>query len=258
MDSNHHFRIVAVKRTSVASAARRVKARLRSLADPAVAAQGRSFFKQPTEIRLYGVRAAAVRTLADELHREVRGSWDVTIAQDFCDRMIREPELEAKVVGIFLLGRYAKNLDHTALHPIAAWIEQMHCANWAAIDTLAPSLITPVVQSYPQVLPQVVGWADSHNMWLRRAAVVTFVPLARRGLHLGTAYGLVDSLNEDEEDLMHKACGWLLREAGKTDMPRLERFLLRRGRRLPRTTVRYAIERFPEKQRKRLLAETKT
>jgi 3-methyladenine DNA glycosylase AlkD len=74
---------------------------------------------------------------------------------------------------------------------------------------------------------------------------------------LDEAYGLVASLLGDAEDLMHKACGWLLREAGKTDMARLERFLLSHGSAVPRTTVRYAIERFPETRRRELLVRTR-
>ena len=65
------------------------------------------------------------------------------------------------------------------------------------------------------------------------------------------------ALAGDGEDLMHKACGWLLREAGKTDPARLEAFLRRHGPALPRTTVRYAIERFDPQRRARLLAETR-
>ncbi len=59
------------------------------------------------------------------------------------------------------------------------------------------------------------------------------------------------------EDLIHKAVGWMLREAGTTDMRRLERFLKVEGPKIPRTTVRYAIERFPKDQRKRLLEATR-
>ena len=92
---------------------------------------------------------------------------------------------------------------------------------------------------------------------MRRTAVVPFVPLARKGRQLDAAYGVVLSLVDDREDLIHKACGWLLREAGKTDSGRLERFVRRHGPRLPRTALRYAIERFPAAQRARLLAETR-
>ena len=86
---------------------------------------------------------------------------------------------------------------------------------------------------------------------------MTFVPLARKGQELDHAYAVVDDMLADKNDLIHKACGWLLREAGRTDMKRLERFLSRNGPRIPRTTVRYAIERFPEPKRKSLLSQTR-
>jgi 3-methyladenine DNA glycosylase AlkD len=86
---------------------------------------------------------------------------------------------------------------------------------------------------------------------------VSLVPLVRHGIALETAYSLVASRRRDQEDLMHKAMGWLLREAGKVDAERLARFLEREGAALPRTTVRYAIERFPPARRARLLATTR-
>ena len=79
----------------------------------------------------------------------------------------------------------------------------------------------------------------------------------QRGSHLDTAYDVATRLFDDQEDLMHKAVGWMLREAGKKDMSRLERFLRDEGPRMPRTTVRYAIERFPAEKRKALLEATR-
>ncbi len=68
---------------------------------------------------------------------------------------------------------------------------------------------------------------------------------------------IAESLFGDHEDLIHKATGWLMREAGKNDAPRLESFLLAHGPRIPRTTLRYAIERFPEAKRRMILDRTK-
>ena len=69
--------------------------------------------------------------------------------------------------------------------------------------------------------------------------------------------GADQDLLDDKEDLIHKAVGWLLREAGKVDRDRLEAYLLAQGTRLPRTTLRYAIEKFPQEDRKRLLEATR-
>lgn len=122
---------------------------------------------------------------------------------------------------------------------------------------VAPSVLAPLLERHPKLVAEVVRWTALRNMWLRRASAVAFIPLVRRGQHLDTAYKVARRLFDDREDLMHKAVGWMLREAGKQDMARLERFLADEGSRMPRTTVRYAIERFPTKKRKALLEATR-
>ena len=84
-----------------------------------------------------------------------------------------------------------------------------------------------------------------------------FVKIARTGEHLDVAYALAELLLDNKEDLMHKAVGWLLRDAGKTDAVRLESFLLGHGPQIPRTTLRYTIEKFPEQRRQEILKRTK-
>jgi 3-methyladenine DNA glycosylase AlkD len=125
------------------------------------------------------------------------------------------------------------------------------------VDNLAPGVVAPLAEKHPGIVPEVVAWTGSRSLWVRRGAAVTFVPLARHGLHLDAAYEVARRLLGDSEDLMHKAVGWMLREAGRTDRPRLERFLAAEGPRMARTTVRYAIEHFPAADRKRLLQATR-
>ncbi len=85
----------------------------------------------------------------------------------------------------------------------------------------------------------------------------TVVKPAGKGRHLETVYETVSALLPDGHDLIHKAAGWLLREAGKAEAQRLETYLLAQGPRIPRTTVRYAIERFPEIKRRKILEKTR-
>jgi 3-methyladenine DNA glycosylase AlkD len=139
---------------------------------------------------------------------------------------------------------------------VRRWLERC-CGNWALVDNLAPSVLSPLVEEYPGIIPEVVAWTGSSNLWLRRGAVVAFVPLARHGTHLDTAYEIASRLLDDREDLMHKAVGWLLREAGRTDRRRLVHFLRESGPRIPRTALRHAIEHFPPAERQRLLEDTR-
>jgi 3-methyladenine DNA glycosylase AlkD len=87
---------------------------------------------------------------------------------------------------------------------------------------------------------------------------VSLIPSVRRGLALDTAYKIARRLCVDKEDLLQKAVGWMLREAGKADSVRLERHLRTNGAAMARTTVRYAIERFPPARRRALLEATRS
>jgi 3-methyladenine DNA glycosylase AlkD len=80
----------------------------------------------------------------------------------------------------------------------------------------------------------------------------------RRGDALDVAYDVARQLHPDPHDLIQKAVGWMLREAGKSDAARLKKYLRANGPSIPRTTVRYAIERFAPSERRTLLAATRT
>jgi 3-methyladenine DNA glycosylase AlkD len=234
-----------------------VRSNLVAAGDTRTAARGLTFFKPDDHIHLYGIKSSGVRNIEKEAFGKVRGEWTVSDSVAFCDMMSGDSHFEAKMVGVLLLGRFKSQFTKGMLATVKRWITEGRFRNWAEIDGVAPTLVAPLVETYPDLAVRVKRWTSSRNMWLRRAAVVTFVPLARRGIQMDQAYGIVEDLLDDGHDLMHKACGWLLREAGKADVARLERFLLTHGPRIPRTTVRYAIERFPDGKRRSLLAQTR-
>jgi len=110
------------------------------------------------------------------------------------------------------------------------------------------------VRNHPELASRVAGWSGSDNRWLRRASAVTFILLARKGEFLDEVYSIANALFADKsDDLVQKANGWVLREAGKTDPDRLETFLLAYYSDIPRTTLRYAIEKFPTEKRRAIL-----
>jgi 3-methyladenine DNA glycosylase AlkD len=237
--------------------AAKTRARLKTLGDPLVVSRGLTFFKEGDDVSLYGIKCSAMRRIEKEVSQQVRKAWTVEQAIAFCDLMVRDPHVEAKSVGFLLLGRYRHDFERGLLKTVHSWIAAGCCPNWATTDGLAPTLITPLLIRYPDLAGQVMRWTSSPDIWLRRAALVTFVPLARKGDLLEQSYSAAQAVLSDREDLIHKACGWLLRECGRTDMPRLERFLLRHGPGIPRTALRNAIERFPQTRRKRLLEQTR-
>jgi 3-methyladenine DNA glycosylase AlkD len=231
---------------------------LKAAANVRTAKQAKHYFKPDDEVWIFGVDTPTQRKLASELYQRVRGEWTIADARAFCDILIRRRELEAKNIGLFLLARYKKSFDQNLLRNIESWLADDHCANWAATDALCGEALAPLVRQHPALIGKLKTWTGKRNLWLRRASAVAMIHCARRGEQLDDVYAIAESLFKYPEDLIHKATGWLLREAGKTDPIRLEAFLLEHGPKIPRTALRYAIERFPPEKRKTLLEKTRS
>ena len=221
------------------------------------AQQSKKYFKPHEEIYFYGVSAPELRELTRALYAEVKNEWSITEAMQFCGKLITSRYLEAKALGIFLLARFHQSFEKSLFEKAKSWLRKNHCANWAATDALCMYVIGPLLNAYPSLAPNLLKWSRSKNLWVRRASASSLVSLARQGEHLDLAYQIAEQLFPDKEDLIHKATGWLLREAGKTDPTRLQSFLLKHGLSIPRTTLRYAIERFAQGKRKTILNKTK-
>jgi 3-methyladenine DNA glycosylase AlkD len=125
--------------------------------------------------------------------------------------------------------------------------------NWDLVDATAPDLLGgELIDGGRAILGELVA---SERLWDRRIAIVATFALIRRG-ELGETFALADRLMDDPHHLVHKAAGWMLREAGKRDEAALVAFLERHRSRMPRTMLRYAIERLRSEQRAALMAPT--
>jgi 3-methyladenine DNA glycosylase AlkD len=123
--------------------------------------------------------------------------------------------------------------------------------NWDLVDTSAPYIVGQHLLTRPRKV--LYRLAKSKNLWERRIAIVSTFAFIKAG-EIDDTFAIAKLLLKDDHDLIHKAVGWALREAGKRSTPALLEFLKQNYSALPRTTLRYAIERFPEPQRKHLLA----
>ena len=242
-------------RLTPAAVERQALALLRTNADPRRRAGVQAYFKEP--VRAFGVSAPEVREIAARLHRQVRSDWTVADAIRLCDRMLARPELEAKGVAILLLHRYRKTYPQALFARVHAWLLADRLANWASVDALCPEVIGALLATHAPLRRRIEAWARSPSRWVRRASIVSWLKLARRPEHEDAVYAAARRHFDSDDDLVQKAAGWLLREAGKQDMRALEDFLRAHGPRIPRTTLRYAIERFPPARRRDLLEGTR-
>jgi 3-methyladenine DNA glycosylase AlkD len=237
-----------------ADGARRALKRMSRSADGFDASR---YFRGAADLGFYNVGTAAMRALARSIHAEHAGHWSLEDATAFADLLMTDRHLEAKSVGIEVLARYRREFRPGLLAVFRRWLARNLSANWATTDAICGALIGPLVVQHPDLDRQLRAWADDRNLWVRRASIVGLIPRARRGESLDLIYEIAGVLHPDREDLIQKAVGWVLREAGKADPRRLERYLRANGPAIPRTTLRYAIERFPLEKRQNLLRVTR-
>lgn len=225
--------------------------------DPSPSFDAQRYFRGDHGLKFYNVGTKPMRALSRNIFIANRDTWSIDTAMALADQLIEDPYLETKSVGIELVARYRRQFTPKLLDRWKRWLANNHSANWATTDAICGLLIGPLLVTYPELANRMAGWSTHRNMWVRRASVVGLIPLARKGAALDILYANAGRLHADGEDLIEKAVGWALREAGKTDPRRLETYLRANGPSIPRTTLRYAIERFPETQRRELLESTR-
>jgi 3-methyladenine DNA glycosylase AlkD len=239
---------------TVAAAAREARRSLRRLSRPAGDFNARRYFRGEHGLGFYNTGTKPMRALARSIHLAQRERWDVGAAMAFADLLIADRYLEVKSIGIEVVARYRREFEPRLLPRWKRWLSANHSANWATTDTICGMLIGPLLVHHPELAAQMRGWSKDRNMWVRRASIVGLLPLVRARGEIDLVYEIAKRLHSDPNDLIHKAVGWALREAGKVDPGRLERYLRVNVRVIPRTSFRYAIERFSQTKRSRLMA----
>ncbi len=128
--------------------------------------------------------------------------------------------------------------------------------NWDIVDVSAPWMGVYLLE-VDDPMPLLIKFSKSNSLWQRRVSIILTFALIRAG-DLEPTLIISEALLKDKEDLIHKAVGWMLRELGKKDVMLLRGFLKQHSHEMPRTMLRYAIERLPESERKRWLIDSKS
>ncbi len=227
-----------------------VRSALRKKASPSKAKSSQRFFKTgPGEYgegdRFIGVTAPEIWAIAKTF--QMLSARDI---QALLNSAIHEERLAALLI-LVLQYRSADAKGQRAVYQLLMK-NLRRTNNWDLVDSSAHQILGEhLVDKNRHVLTRL---AYSKNLWERRFAIVSTFAFIRKGDPQWT-YRISDILLKDPEDLIHKAVGWMLREAGKRcSTPELERYLAKRADVMPRTMLRYAIERFPQAKRRGYLA----
>lgn len=228
-----------------------LREQLYALADPADAIHLQRFFKTgPGEYgagdKFLGLRVPALRRLAREYSQ---------LADADALRMLASPWHEERLLALMLLGNGYRRGDKSRRDSIhRAYLEHTRYINsWDLVDASAAQIIGAHLNPRAIALLERLGRSD--DIWERRIAIVSTFHFIKENEFRPTLR-IARLLLRDSHDLIHKAVGWMLREVGQRDRAAEDAFLKTHYRGMPRTMLRYAIERHPEKVRKQYLAGT--
>jgi 3-methyladenine DNA glycosylase AlkD len=230
---------------TVRASAAAIRARLRALADPEIAAHSARFFKSGVGEygagdRFLGVRVPEVRRVAREFRAApLRAALP----------LLRSRLHEERLLALVLLVARFERCDESERAEIYSQYRKhtpRYVNNWDLVDTSAAQIVGAYLEGRDR--SPLYDLARSTSLWERRVAIIaTFGYIRKR--EFGDTLAIAKLLLADREDLIHKAVGWMLREVGNRDRTALERFLRKHHAAMPRTMLRYAIERLPERQR---------
>jgi 3-methyladenine DNA glycosylase AlkD len=221
---------------------------LRALADTEKARFAAGFFKTGQGEygegdRFYGIRVPQVRALARQFN---------TLPLPACVELLQSPFNEARLMALFILVRRFEKGDGATQEAVyrTYMAHRGQVNNWNLVDSSAPYICGPFLLHQDRSVLYTL--ACSNVLWDRRIAVLSTLAFIRANDHADTL-ALCEKMLADPQDLMHKACGWMLREVGKRDPAMLLAFLEKHYGAMPRTMLRYAIEKFEEPTRKAIL-----
>jgi len=208
------------------------------------------FFKD--EVKSHGWYAADLRRAAVRFRREVKKERGLAFLVEVADHLFSGSVLEEKVAAVFLLEKLDPEFGDREFALFESWLDRV--SSWADHDGLVHYLIAPMVASEPARTKAVFRWAKSPNRWRRRAACVALIRGARAKIFFPEVTKLSNSLLSDEDDMVQKGLGWLLRETAKFDAKRTLPYLIKIRRSAPRLVLRTACETLPPATRKQILA----
>lgn len=193
--------------------------------------------------KFVGIKVPAQRKIAKQFSK-----LNLEDLQILLNSKIHEERLISLLI---LVGKYDK-ADEKEKESIYAFYKKnsRKINNWDLVDLSAPKIIgTHLLNRDKKILYK---YAHSNNLWQKRISIISTYSFIKNH-DFKTTLEIADVLLNDDHDLIHKAVGWMLREVGKQDMNTLENFLKTRYNKMPRTMLRYSIEKFPDKKRKKYL-----
>ena len=220
----------------------KIRSDLEENADPENALSAQKFFKEP--VKYLGVPTPVVEKISSKYFKEISHLTKDEIFE-LCEELLKSDLGEEAWIAFDWADKINKQFMPSDIEIFEHWIEN-YVNSWAKCDTLCNHAVGTFMEMYPQYVQELKKWAHSKNRWFRRAAAVSLILPARKGKYLRDIFQIADILLEDQDDLVQKGYGWVLKAASQSDIQRVFDYVSKNKSKMPRTALRYAIEKMPD------------
>lgn len=207
------------------------------------------FFKEG--IKLYGVRVGVVRKIGRGFFREIELK-DKKHVFELCEELLRQEKQETRIIAWQWARKMKKDFVLGDFKIFERWLKK-YVSNWASCDGLCTGPLGDLLVMYPELISKTTAWRRSSGRWVRRAAAVSLILPVKSKQSLKDVFLAADDMLMDQDDMVQKGYGWILKEASNVYSKEVFHFVMERKDRMPRTALRYAIEKMPEKWRKKAM-----
>jgi 3-methyladenine DNA glycosylase AlkD len=227
----------------------KVRKELREASDEKTRETGLRFFRE--EVNLYGIRSKTVSDIAKASYQQIRKADKADILS-MCTSLWESGMMEESFVACIWSEKLATDFIEADFKVLERWVSR-YVNNWASCDTLCNHTIGDFIQKYPEYISELKKWAGSDNRWVRRASAVSLIIPARKGKFIDDIFDLASILLTDIDDMVQKGYGWMLKEASKPYTMEVFNYVMEHKGVMPRTALRYAIEKMPPDLRARAM-----
>jgi 3-methyladenine DNA glycosylase AlkD len=223
----------------------KIRQELKQNSDEKTKKTGQNFFKE--KIKFYGVKTAIVSKIGKEYFKAIKDKKKTEIF-DLCEELWRSGYMEESFIACNWSYFVCKDYEPNDFEVFEKWVNN-YVSNWASCDTLCNHTVGTFVKMYPEYLSDLKKWAKSKNRWMRRASAVSLIIPAKQGKFLKDIFEIADTLLLDQDDLVQKGYGWMLKAASRTHQKEIFDYIIKKKSIMPRTALRYAIEKMPKELR---------
>lgn len=207
------------------------------------------FFKE--SVNTYGMKSKDIGKVSKKYFENIKNLPKEEMIK-ICEKLFKSDMYEEFMVGADWVQRRINEFSSRDIGLFEYWVDK-YINNWAKCDVFCGGAVGSLIEKYPNLIKYLKKWSKSKNLWMRRASAVSLIVPARKGLFLDDIFEISTILLTDKEDLVQKGYGWLLKAASDKNQKKVFDFVMDNKEFMPRTSLRYAIEKMPDNLKKRAM-----